>query len=56
MYWFGWIGSSLAVATALTALSVPILRQRSVPSIIGWVSPLICMVLFVYLLRAFFFR
>jgi hypothetical protein len=27
-----------------------------VPSIMGWAVPLICMVLFVYLLRAFFFR
>jgi hypothetical protein len=56
MYWFGWLASSALVAGGLTLAAAPLLRDKPAPTIIGWVVPLVCMVLFVYLLRAFFFR
>ena len=56
MYWYGWLASSAVVAAGVTLVSAPLLRQRPSPTLIGWAVPLICMVLFVYLLRAFFFR
>ena len=56
MYWYGWLASSALVAAGASLVSAPLLRNKEVPSIIGWAVPLVCMVLFVYLLRAFFFR
>jgi hypothetical protein len=56
MYWYGWIGTSFVVASLATLIAFPVVRQRQVPSWIGWAVPIVIMVLFVYLLRAFFFR
>ena len=56
MYWYGWLGTSIVAAGAVTAASIPFVRTRSVPVVIGWAVPLVIMALFVYLLRAFFFR
>jgi len=56
MYWYGWIGTSFVVACLATLIAFPVVRQRQVPSWIGWAVPIVIMALFVYLLRAFFFR
>jgi hypothetical protein len=56
MYWYGWLASSALAAGVLTLVSAPLLRNRPAQTILGWAVPLACMVLFVYLLRAFFFR
>ncbi len=56
MYWYGWLGTSFVAASIATLIAIPFVRERQVPSILGWAVPLVVMVLFVYLLRAFFFR
>lgn len=56
MHWFGWVGTSILGATAvsLTALALP---QRWQPPVwIGWAVPLAVMIAFVYLFKHFFLR
>lgn len=56
MYWYGWLATSFVAAGAVTLASFPFVRERNVPSWLGWAVPIAIMALFVYLLRAFFFR
>lgn len=56
MYWYGWIATSLVAASGVTLACVPLVRERDVPSWLGWAVPILTMALFIYLLRAFFFR
>lgn len=54
MYWFGWIGTSLLAATALSLVALPVTRRWPPPVWIGWAVPLAVMAVFVYLMRKFF--
>lgn len=54
MHWFGWIGTSLLGAGAVSLAAMPLLRDRELPAWIGWAIPLAVMVVFVYLFRGFF--
>ena len=56
MYWYGWLGTACLAAGGVTLAALPFVRQREVPSWLGWAVPIFIMGLFVYLLRAFFFR
>jgi hypothetical protein len=56
MYWYGWIGTSLLAASAVSLLVLPLMRRWQPPVWIGWAVPLAVMVVFVYLLRSFFLQ
>ena len=56
MYWFGWIGTTILAASAISVLTLPLTRRWQPPVWIGWAVPLAVMVVFVYLLRSFFLR
>jgi len=56
MYWYGWLGTSFLAALAVSLLALPLTRRWSPPVWIGWAVPLAVMLVFVYLLRAFFLR
>ena len=56
MYWYGWIGTTILVASAVSALALPLTRRWQPPVWIGWAVPLAVMLIFVYLLRSFFLR
>ena len=56
MYWYGWLATSFLGATALSLVSLPLIRRWSPPAVIGWAIPLAVMLAFVYLLRSFFLR
>ena len=56
MHWFGWLTSSFLVASAASALALPVTRRWQPPVWIGWAVPLAVMVAFVYLFRGFFLR
>ena len=54
MHWFGWIATSLVGAAAVSLAAMPLTKDREPPTWLGWVIPLVVMVLFVYLFRGFF--
>jgi hypothetical protein len=54
MYWYGWIGTSLLAATAVSLAALPLTSRWSPPVWLGWVVPLAIMLVFVYLIRSFF--
>ena len=56
MYWFGWIGTTILAASAVSLLALPLTRRWQPPIWIGWAVPLAVMVAFLYLLRSFFLR
>ena len=56
MYWYGWIGTSILTASAISILALPLTRRWQPPVWIGWAVPLAVMHVFVYLLRSFFLR
>lgn len=56
MYWFGWISTAFLGATAVSLAALPFTRSRQPPVWIGWIVPLIVMIVFVYLFRNFFIR
>jgi hypothetical protein len=56
MHWYGWLATSFLVASAISALALPLTRRWQPPVWIGWAVPLAVMVVFVYLLRSFFLR
>jgi hypothetical protein len=56
MYWFGWIGTSILAASAISLAALPLTRRWQPPVWIGWAVPLAVMLVFVYLLRSFFLR
>jgi hypothetical protein len=56
MYWYGWLVTSLLGATAVSLVSWPLVRRWSAQLWLGWVVPLVVMVIFVYLFRDFFLR
>jgi hypothetical protein len=56
MYWYGWIGTSILTASAISILALPLTRRWQPPVWIGWAVPLAVMAVFVYLLRSFFLR
>ena len=56
MYWFGWIGTTILAASAISLLALPLTRRWQPPVWIGWAVPLAVMAVFVYLLRSFFLR
>jgi hypothetical protein len=56
MYWYGWLCTSALGAAAVSLVALPFMRRWTPPVWLGWVIPLIVMVVFVYLLRSFFLR
>ena len=54
MHWFGWIFTAAFGAAAVSLAALPLTRDRQPPAWIGWAIPLAVMVIFVYLMRAFF--
>src|SRR2546423_15553221 len=36
MYWYGWIGTSLLAAAAISVLALPLARPRQTPAWVGW--------------------
>jgi len=58
MYWYGWM-TTAAIAAAAIAVIVSRLPEnltRRIPSCLSWAVPLVCMLVFVYLLRGYFLR
>jgi hypothetical protein len=56
MYWYGWLGTAFLGASAISLLSLPLVRRVNVPTWIGWAIPLATMFAFLYFLRGFFLR
>lgn len=56
MYWYGWLCTSALGAAAASLVALPFTRRWTPPLWLGWVVPLLVMVLFLYLLRSFFLR
>jgi hypothetical protein len=56
MYWYGWLVTSALGATAVSLLSWPLARRGSTQYWLGWVVPIVVVVIFVYLFRSFFVR
>jgi hypothetical protein len=54
MYWYGWMITALVGAVAVSAIALPLVRDREPPAWIGWAIPLAVMVSFLYFLRSFF--
>jgi hypothetical protein len=54
MHWFGWIATSLIGATVVSLAALPMTRGKEPAVWIGWVVPLVVMIIFVYLFRSFF--
>ncbi len=56
MYWYGWLATSALGATATSLLTWPLARRLSAQFWLGWMVPLVVMLIFVYLFRGFFLR
>jgi hypothetical protein len=56
MYWYGWLVTSALGATAVSLLSWPLVRRWPAQLWLGWVVPLVVILIFVYLVRDFFLR
>ncbi len=54
MYWYGWLITAAAGAAVVSALALPVVRDREPPVWLGWGIPLAVMVSFLYFLRNFF--
>lgn len=54
MHWYGWLITATVGAVIVSALALPVTRDREPPVWIGWAVPLAVMVAFVYFLRIFF--
>ena len=54
MYWYGWLVTSALGASAISLVSFPFIRRESSPLWLGWVVPIVVVVVFVYLFRSFF--
>ena len=55
MHWYGWLITALVGALIVCAVALPVTRIWQPPAWIGWAVPLAMMVVFLYLLRSFFF-
>ena len=55
MHWYGWLITALFGALIVSAVALPVTRTRQPAAWIGWAVPLATMVVFLYLLRSFFF-
>ena len=56
MYWYGWLATSTLGATATSLLTWPLVRRLSAQFWLGWIVPLVVMLIFIYLFRDFFVR
>jgi hypothetical protein len=56
MYWYGWLVTSTLGASAVSLISLPLTRRGSAQLWLGWVVPIVVVVVFVYLFRNFFLR
>ena len=56
MYWYGWLVTSTLGASAVSLISWPFIRRGSAQLWLGWVVPIVVVVVFVYLFRNFFLR
>jgi hypothetical protein len=54
MHWYGWLITATVGAIAVSALVLPLVRDRAPPAWIGWAVPLAVMLAFLYFLRNFF--
>ena len=56
MHWYGSMGTGLVAGLVASAIALPFVQKRSVPHWVGWAVPLICIVVWMWLLRSFFTR
>jgi hypothetical protein len=56
MYWYGWLATSALGATAVSLLTWPIAGRWSAQFWLGWIVPLLVILIFVYFFRDFFIR
>jgi len=58
MYWYGWMTTAAVAAAAIAAIvsRLPGGLTRRIPPCLAWAVPLVCMLVFVYLLRGYFLR
>jgi hypothetical protein len=56
MYWYGWLVTSLLGASAVSLVSWPLARRWPNQFWLGWVVPIVIVVIFIYLFRGFFVR
>ena len=56
MYWYGWLVTSTLGATAVSLISLPLLKNRSAPYSLGWIVPLLVIISVFYLFRDWFLR
>jgi hypothetical protein len=54
MYWYGWLATSVLGAAATSLLSWPLLGRFSPQYWLGWLVPLVVMLVFCDLFRGFF--
>jgi hypothetical protein len=56
MYWYGWLVTSTLGATSVSLLTWPLVRRWPAQFWLGWVVPLVVILLFLYFFRDFFLR
>jgi len=56
MYWYGWLVTSALGAAAVSAIALPLLKNRPAPYRLGWIVPLLVMISVGYFFRSFFLR
>jgi hypothetical protein len=56
MYWYGWLATSALGASTVSLLAQLFVRRWPAPFWLGWVVPLVVIVIFVYFFRDFFIR
>lgn len=55
MHWYGWLITAFVGALIVSTVSLPLTQRWQPPVWIGWAVPLAVMMVFLYLLRSFFF-
>jgi hypothetical protein len=56
MHWYGAMATGLIAALLASAAALPFVQKRQPPLWLGWLVPLVCMVVWMWLLRSFFTR
>jgi len=58
MYWYGWLATSALGASAIAALTswLPSASTKRLWSGLAWSTPLVVMIIFVYILRRYFMQ
>jgi len=56
MHWYGAIATGFVAALVASLAALPFTKTRNLPPWLGWGVPLACIILWGWLLRAFFLR